>query len=91
MPVITNTVLEHKIIHFSADVVTGVMVIRVARGYSDNGVFVQLDSNDVAIEPAVAYNLFNTPGVSTLSIYDQVKLALYNHLLDSGVVTGTLN
>lgn len=90
MPIISNTKLEYKITSASFDLILGVITLKVAKGYQDGVNFVTLQEFEVPIDQNSSATLFNCASDGTKTLYENVKTALYDYLIDNGVVAGTI-
>lgn len=71
------------------DLVDNTLKLTVSRGYTVNGVYVNIGSFDVNIDSTDLATLMSTAPAST-TIYGSIRQTLYQYLLDKNFVSGTI-
>ena len=89
MPITTNINLEYKLNKITIDTVNYAIVLDVDRCIIENGKFLTLNTFNVAVDQANTIALMQSAATGT-TVYDVLKSTLYQYLLTSGVVTGTI-
>lgn len=90
MPVIqTQVELFWKInaVKFESD---GSVTVEMVQGYSEGGAFRQTESRAFHIDMATASQVLDTAPTAGLTRRDDICLAVYNHLVSAGLITGTV-
>jgi len=89
MTIQTTSLLEYKIMRMDVDMISSAMSLTISRGYTANSAYESIATFVVNIDSADLAALMSTPPAST-TIYGSIRQALYQYLLDKGLVTGTI-
>jgi hypothetical protein len=89
MPILTTANLEYKITNLNVNAIDLTIRLTLARGIIENGGFTILTISDLDISREDTILLINSAPTG-VTLYDSLKIVLYQYLIDKGLAVGVI-
>lgn len=90
MPIISPQFVVYKILTVLIDLEQEIILLKVARGFMDGTIFVKLSEEEIPINQTDTATLSNIVCNKNKTMYESIKEALYNYLIDNGKISGKI-
>ena len=90
MPIVSNIKIKYKITDINIDLKKVTIGMHYISGYNNGTAFITLAEEEVILNQTDTVALFNALGDSTAPLYQSMKVALYQYLIDKGFVSGNI-